>query len=275
MSLQISAVLSNPWVGIPPHSIVIQLHRFGMIFARTILSPEISGAHIPAGRAMALRILLADDHEIVRNGLKALLVSREWTVCGEAADGWEAVTKTQQLKPDIVVMDIAMPNLNGLLATRRILQDNPAQKVVILSVNDSDQVVDEVLAAGARGYVLKTDAARDLVVAIEELKRNKMFFTSKVANRILKVYLHGRSENSKDHDSLTEREQEIVQLTAEGKSSKEAATILNLSVKTVETHRSNVMRKLGVHSLPQLVLYALRHNIVHLPVATDATHSTR
>ena len=224
---------------------------------------------------MALRILLADDHEIVRNGLKALLVSREWTVCGEAADGWEAVTKTQQLKPDIVVMDIAMPNLNGLLATRRILQDNPAQKVVILSVNDSDQVVDEVLAAGARGYVMKTDAARDLVVAIEELQRNKMFFTSKVANRILKVYLHGRSENSKDHDSLTEREQEIVQLTAEGKSSKEAATVLNLSVKTVETHRSNVMRKLGVHSLPQLVLYALRHNIVHLAVATDATHSTR
>jgi len=172
-------------------------------------------------------------------------------------------------------MDIAMPNLNGLLATRRILQDNPAQKVVILSVNDSDQVVDEVLAAGARGYVMKTDAARDLVVAIEELQRNKMFFTSKVANRILKVYLHGRSENSKDHDSLTEREQEIVQLTAEGKSSKEAATVLNLSVKTVETHRSNVMRKLGVHSLPQLVLYALRHNIVHLAVATDATHSTR
>jgi DNA-binding NarL/FixJ family response regulator len=215
-----------------------------------------------------LRILVADDHEIVRRGLVSLLKSHAgWDVCGEARDGREAVDKAKALRPDIIILDIGMPNLNGLEATRQMLHHNPQSKVLILTITDVDEVVRAVLDAGARGFVLKSDAARDLVVAVEALRSDKTFFTSRVAEMVLGGYL-GRGEPTADGKSslpaLTPREREVVQLLAEGKSTKEVACHLDLSVKTAETHRSNIMRKLGLHSVSELVLYAVRNNIVQV-----------
>lgn len=215
------------------------------------------------------RILIADDHEVVRKGLMALLQSQhDWQVCGEAGDGREAVDKAQQLKPDVVILDIGMPGLNGLEATRQILKSNPQARILILTLHDSDQVVREVLNAGARGFLLKSDAARDLVAAVEALRRDKTYFTSKVATMVLEGYLKGGTPGAPiptaGRNRLTPREREIVQLLAEGKSTKEVAVALGLSVKTAETHRSNIMRKLQLHSVSDLVLYAVRNNIVHV-----------
>ncbi|GAC1431960.1 MAG: response regulator transcription factor [Terriglobales bacterium] len=217
----------------------------------------------------AFRILIADDHEVVRKGLVSLLQAQtDWQVCGEAGDGREAVEKTQQLKPDVVILDIGMPSLNGLEATRQILKSTPHAKVLILTLHDSDQVVRDVLNAGARGFLLKSDAARDLVAAVEALRRDKTYFTSKVAAMVLEGYLKGGTQAapaaSLGRNRLTPREREIVQLLAEGKSTKEVAVALGLSVKTAETHRSNIMRKLQLHSVSDLVLYAVRNNIVHV-----------
>ncbi len=187
----------------------------------------------------ALRVLVADDHEIVRKGVCALITSHPgWEVCGEASDGREAVRKVAQLKPDIVILDIGMPSLNGLEATRQILHQNPRQRILILSITESQQTIQEVLTAGARAYVSKSDAAKDLLIAVEELQHDRPYFTS--------------------------REREIVQLLAEGKSTKEIAITLGLSVKTAETHRSNLMRKLDLHSVGEVVLYAVRNNIVQV-----------
>jgi DNA-binding NarL/FixJ family response regulator len=211
------------------------------------------------------RILVADDHDVVRHGIKAVLQARAgWEVCGEARDGMQAVTLARQLKPDIVLMDICMPNLNGLEATREILENDAEQKVLVVTIIDSEQVVRAVLESGARGFVLKSDAARDLVAAIDALERKNTFFTPRVAQMILKGFLNpGQRRSQTQADTgLTRRERQIVQLLAEGKSTKEVATILVLSVKTVETHRANIMRKLKVHSLVELVLYAVKNNIV-------------
>ena len=218
---------------------------------------------------MSFRILLADDHEVVRRGLCALLRAQpEWEVCGEASDGREAVDKAVQLKPEVVILDIGMPNLNGLEATRQILKANSHIKVLILTLHDSDQIVQEVLNAGARGFLLKSDAARDLVAAVEALRRDKIYFTPKVASMVLEGYLRrdntGAAPETPSRSRLTPREREIVQLLAEGKSSKEVAVALGLSVKTAETHRSNIMRKLELHTVTDLVLYAVRNNIVHV-----------
>jgi len=217
---------------------------------------------------MPFRILLADDHEVVRRGLCSLLKAQpDCEVCGEAADGREAVEKALKLKPEIVILDIGMPRLNGLEATRQILKVIPETKILILTLHDSDQVVREVLDAGARGFLLKSDAARDLVSAIEALRRDKIYFTPKVASMVLNGYLQSRSAPASGNETrgrLTPREREIVQLLAEGKSSKEVAVTLGLSVKTAETHRSNIMRKLDLHSVSDLVLYAVRNNIVHV-----------
>jgi DNA-binding NarL/FixJ family response regulator len=212
-----------------------------------------------------IRILVADDHEVVRRGLRALLEAHpELQVCAEAANGREAVEKAKQCKPNLVVMDIGMPELNGLEATRRILRALPQTEVLILTMHESEQVVREVLEAGARGYVLKSDAARDLVTAVKTLQQHKPFFTSRVAELVLKGYLGGvqadRAEPSLP--SLTPREREIVQLLAEGKSNKEVAAALEISVKTVEAHRANIMRKLNLHSISELVHYAIRNKIV-------------
>jgi len=221
------------------------------------------------------RILVADDHEVVRKGLVALLQQQpNWEVCGEAGDGREAVEKTRELRPDVVILDIGMPSLNGLEATRQILKLNPQAKVLILTLHDSDQVVRDVLNAGARGFLLKSDAARDLVAAVEALRRDKTYFTSKVAAMVLEGYLRngtGPTPVTAGRNRLTPREREIVQLLAEGKSTKEVAVVLGLSVKTAETHRSNIMRKLQLHSVSDLVLYAVRNNIVHVVQAEVET----
>ena len=193
-----------------------------------------------------------------------------WQVCGEAVDGREAVEKTKQLNPDIVILDLGMPNLNGLEAARQIYRHNPRHRILILTITDTEQVVLEVLKAGATGYLLKSDAARDLVAAVETLQRNSTFFNSRVGQMVLSGFLNGREPGATATDatgpSLTPREREIVQMLAEGKSSKEVAVALNLSVKTAETHRSNIMRKLGLHSVSALVLFAVRNNIVQIPM---------
>jgi DNA-binding NarL/FixJ family response regulator len=214
------------------------------------------------------RIFIADDHEVVRKGLCALLQGEAgWEICGEASDGRTAMEKIRELKPDVSILDIGMPELNGLEATRQILKEDPRAKILILTLHDSDQVVREVLNAGARGFLLKSDAARDLVVAVEALRRDKTYFTSKVAAMVLEGYLKGGTHSvpvAVGRDRLTPREREVVQLLAEGKSTKEVAVSLGLSVKTAETHRSNIMRKLQLHSVSDLVMYAVRNNIVHV-----------
>ncbi len=220
---------------------------------------------------MKLRILLADDHEIVRRGLCSLLQKHEgWEVCGEACDGRQTIEMAKQLKPDVVIVDIGMPHLNGLDTTRQLLQHDPHFKVIVLTITDSDQVIREALDAGARGFVLKSDAARDLVAAVEALQSKRMFFTPRVNDLVLAGFLekgHAISRNeAPDLPTLTAREREVTQLLAEGKSSKEVAVLLNLSTKTVETHRSNIMRKLDLHSIRDLVVYAIKNNIIQIQV---------
>lgn len=224
---------------------------------------------------MTLRILVADDHEVVRRGLCALLEAHPgWQVCGEASDGRDAVAKARELKPDIVVMDIGMPSLNGLAAADQIMQHNPRQRILILTITSSEQIIREVLETGARGFVLKSDAARDLVRAVEALQEGRIFFTPQVGDMVLSGYLNGGGAKSVNLPRLTSREREIVQLLAEGKSTKEVAAVLHLSVKTAETHRSNVMRKLGIHSVSELVLYAIRNNIIQAAVAPQGAKSS-
>jgi DNA-binding NarL/FixJ family response regulator len=213
-----------------------------------------------------VRILVADDHEIVRRGVKALLEARSgWEVCDEAVDGREAVEKAVRSRPDVVILDIGMPGLNGLEAARRIRKEAPGSQILILTMHDSEQVVQEMLAAGARGYVLKSDAGRDLVQAVEALSNHKTFFTPSVTEMVLQTYLEGGTGAGEPGESalLTPREREVIQLLAEGRSNKEVADILRISVRTAETHRTNIMRKLDCHSLSDLTRYAIRNNIIN------------
>jgi len=210
--------------------------------------------------------LIADDHEVVRRGARVLLEGQPgWTVCAEVDNGREAVEKARQLAPDVVILDIAMPQLNGLDATRGIRQAAPQAEILILTMYESHQVIREVLAAGARGYLLKSDAGRELVSAVEALSRHKPFFTSRVAEMVLDGYLKQdealEAPPSLGQD-LTAREREVVQLLAEGRTNKEVAAALGISVKTAETHRNHVMQKLRLGSLTQLVRYAVRNKIV-------------
>lgn len=212
-----------------------------------------------------LRILIADDHEVARKGIRSVLETHAgWEVCGEARDGREAVECASRLKPDVLLLDIGMPNLNGLDAARQILVVAPESRILILTVHDSEQVVREVLAAGARGFLLKSDAGRDLVTAVEALQQRRTFFTSRVAQMMLDGYLRPPDVNGACDQVLTPREREVIQLVAEGKSTKEVAASLSLSVKTAETHRTNLMRKLDLHSVAALTLYAVRNGIVHV-----------
>jgi DNA-binding NarL/FixJ family response regulator len=213
-----------------------------------------------------LRILVADDHEVARKGVRSLLEEHAgWEVCGEAKDGREAVDMANQLKPDILLLDIGMPNLNGLDAARQILAIDGEARILILTIHDSEQVVREVLAAGARGFLLKSDAGRDLIAAVEALQNRRTFFTSKVAQMMLDGYLRPYDERENAQQQvLTPREREVIQLVAEGKTTKEIANALNLSVKTAETHRTNLMRKLDLHSVADLTLYAVRNGIVQI-----------
>jgi DNA-binding NarL/FixJ family response regulator len=219
-----------------------------------------------------LRILIADDHEVARRGIRSLLESHPgWEVCAEAKDGRDAVELATSMKPDLVLLDIGMPNLNGLEAARQILTTTPNVAILILTMHDSDSVIREVLRAGARGFLLKSDAGRDLVAAVEALESQKTFFTPRVSQMVLDGFLNREKKRSEiedvanpSGDLLTAREREVIQLLAEGRTSKEVAVTLNLSVKTAETHRTNLMRKLGLHSVADLTRYAVRNGIVHV-----------
>lgn len=216
---------------------------------------------------MKYRILIADDHEIVRRGLRSIIGGQpEWEIVGEAVTGREAVDQVRTLRPDLVIMDIGMPELNGLDATRQILKDVPAIEVLVLTMHESEELVSEVLATGARGYLLKSDAGRDLVAAVESLRKRKPYFTSKVSEMVLTGFLRGGARPESPDDlsrlRLTGRERQIVQLLAEGKSNKEVANTLNIAVKTAETHRARIMAKLGLRSIGELVRYAVRNRIV-------------
>jgi len=214
-----------------------------------------------------LRILIADDHDLVRRGLKMLLESHVgWKVVAEAHSGREAVTMADELRPDIAIMDISMPELNGLEAARKIKKISPTTEMLILSMHHTDQLVREIIETGAKAYIIKSDSDRSLVAAVEALAVHKPFFTSCATEIMLENI---RTKGSKAaaapqtvRDRLTPREREIVQLLSEGKSSKEVAVILGISVKTSETHRANIMRKLEIHSVSQLVRYAVRNQIV-------------
>jgi DNA-binding NarL/FixJ family response regulator len=213
-----------------------------------------------------LRILIADDHDLVRRGVKALLESHEgWQICGEAKTGREAVTKAEELKPDIAILDISMPDLNGLEAARRIRKASTGTEVLILSIHYSDQLIRDIVDAGVRGYIVKSDSDRDLVIAVETLAKHQPFFTTHATEVILSDFNAGGRVTGVPEairDRLTSREREIVQMLAEGKSSKEIASSLSLSVKTVETHRANIMRKLDLHNVSELVRFAVRNQIV-------------
>ena len=210
-----------------------------------------------------LRLLVADDHDVVRMGVRALLEGQPgWEVAAEAAHGREAVEKAKLVQPDVTILDLSMPQLNGLEAAREILKTVPT-KVLILTMYDSDLLIWQTLEAGARGYLLKADTGRDLVSAVDALRQNKTFFTPKVARMVLDGYL-GRTSKENEDDSLrlTTRQKQILQLVAEGESSKRVAAAVNISVKTAETHRANIMRRLNCHSVTELVRYAIRNHII-------------
>jgi DNA-binding NarL/FixJ family response regulator len=215
---------------------------------------------------LPMRILLADDHDVVRRGLRQLLEDHEgWTVCGEATTGRQAVEMAKELRPHLVILDLTMPDLNGLEATRHIRKELPSTQVLVFTMHESEQLVREVLAAGAKGYVLKSDAARLIVSAVEALAQGKPYFNLNVSAALLDAFLRG-IENDKHGmtDPLTGREREIAQLLAEGKSNKQIATLLGISLKTVESHRAAIMRKLNAHSVVDIVRYAVRNNLTSL-----------
>jgi DNA-binding NarL/FixJ family response regulator len=207
-----------------------------------------------------MRILVADDHEIIRLGLRQLLTQSGWNICAEASNGEDAVTLARRFKPEIVIMDITMPRLNGIQAIRNILEFLPGTKIAVLTMHSSDQMIREIIEAGAQAYVMKSDADRELVTAIQTIANGGSYFTSGVPTTLL----HPRQTPDPLilKNRLTPREREIVQLLAEGKVSREVAKSLGISQKTVETHRANAMRKLEVHSASELVRYAIKNKVV-------------
>lgn len=215
-----------------------------------------------------LKILIVDDHEIIREGLRTILERHAgWTVCGEASTGRKAVTEAIRLQPDVVLMDISMPELNGLDATPQILEKVPNAKILILSAHDSERLVRQMLSSGARGYMLKTDAGRDLIAAVEAVAGGRLFFTASVSNVVLGDYQQRavRPGEIPPHSpsNLGARERQVLQLLAEGRTNKEVAEQLGTSVKTVENQRAKVMMKLNLHSLTDLVRYAIQNEIIH------------
>jgi DNA-binding NarL/FixJ family response regulator len=213
-----------------------------------------------------LRILVGDDHEIVRCGLCAIIQRYPgWEVCGEACDGAQVVELAKLHNPDIILMDISMPRLSGLEAARQILQSNPQARILFLTVFDSDQVAQEALQVGGKGYMLKTDASRDLVSAIQALQSNRTFFTARVSDLVLGGFLLANptaAQHGPRIPALTPRELDIVRLVAQGKSTNSIAEALHISSKTADTHRANIMRKLKFHSTTDLVLYAIKNNLI-------------
>ena len=212
-----------------------------------------------------VRILLADDHKVVRHGTRALLSTiPEWEIVGEADNGRDAVSLTAELKPDIVILDIAMPELNGLDAARQIKKISPETEVLIFTAQEAEELVHDVFDSGARSYIMKTDAADHLIDAIKALSEHKHFFTSRISEIVFARYIQGKKplEGTAEKSRITDREREVVQLLAEGKSSKEVAAVLGISVRTVETHRAAIMKKLGLKSFSELIRYAVRNKIV-------------
>lgn len=212
-----------------------------------------------------IRVLIADDHELIRNGVRQLLEKEpDFIVCGEASNGREAVDLSEQLKPDVVVLDITMPELNGLDALPRIKRVAPETEILIFSSQESERLVHQLLKSGARGYLLKTGVSRHLVSAVRALAAHNPFFSSKISQIVFESYLNGGvpTDDQLSGDPLTAREREIVQLLAEGRNNKDVAANLGISVKTAETHRANIMRKLELDSFSELVRYAIRNNII-------------
>jgi DNA-binding NarL/FixJ family response regulator len=219
-----------------------------------------------------LRILIADDHGLVRRGAREVLHSRRgWRVVGEAANGREAVQKAKELKPDVAVIDLSMPELDGVEVTRQIRQTVPDTKVLVLSMHESDQMVRRALEAGARGYLLKSDLTECLAKAVEAVSEGKQFLTPKVSEIVLEGFLKTGShqQGGRAGPRTTPRELEIIRLLAEGKVNKEIAAQLGITVRTVETHRAKIMLKLDLHSLAELIHYAIRHAIFSPPGPTE------
>jgi DNA-binding NarL/FixJ family response regulator len=219
------------------------------------------GSRPPEDGAAMLDILVAEDHEITRRGIRALLEDRGWNVCAEATNGREAVALAASKAPHVAILDLSMPELNGIEATRQILKVSPATKVLIFTVQDSEDLAREVLSAGAQGYVLKTDAASDLVSAVIDILSGTPHLSARISPP--------RSDSARcrvappgEVPTLTAREREITQLLAEGKTNGRIARILGISIKTVETHRGNIMHKLGLESIVELVHYAVRNQLV-------------
>jgi DNA-binding NarL/FixJ family response regulator len=224
------------------------------------LNASIQSAPRPAKRSPMIRILIADDHEVVRSGLRQILETRpKWSVVAEAGDGKEAVAKAISEKPDVAVLDYGLPLINGIEATRQIRARLPKTEVLIFTMHDTETLVRDLLAAGARGYLLKSDASRFVIDAVESLASHKPFFTAKVSETLLSAFL---TKPNGDRLLLTPRERGVVQLIAEGHTNKQIASVLNISPKTVEAHRAAIMRKLNLSSTAALVRYAVRHKIV-------------
>jgi DNA-binding NarL/FixJ family response regulator len=215
-----------------------------------------------------LRILIADDHALIRHGARKALQSQQgWRVVGEAGNGAEAVEKAKKLKPDVAILDISMPELDGIEVTRQIRESVPKTKILVLTMHDSDQMVQSALDAGAHGYVLKSDLTACLVKAVKDVSGGKRSLTPKVSEIVLEGFLKGKGHSQQERGAgtqLTSRQLEIVRLLAEGKINKEIAWQLGITVRTVEAHRANLMQKLGFHSLADLIQYALRHGIISL-----------
>ena len=212
-----------------------------------------------------IRILLADDHNIMRDGLRLLLERQPgFEIVGEASDGRHALSLAQEFRPDVAIIDIAMPGLNGIEATRRITETCPQTGVIILSMHCDESYVIRSLKAGARGYLLKDSARADLISAIRAVTQAKTYFSPKISQILQEDYMQELEQKHQDdsYDLLTDREREVLQLIAEGLANKEIANKLNLSVYTVDTHRSHILRKLNLHSVPEVILYAVRKNII-------------
>ncbi|MGH9445038.1 MAG: response regulator [Terriglobia bacterium] len=208
---------------------------------------------------MPVQIVLADDHEVVREGFKALLERQGYQVVGEASDGREAVLLVEKTKPQIAILDLAMPLLNGVDATRQIRRTSPRTKTILLTMYKEDQYVLEALRAGVSGYILKTKAAKDLVQAISQVVNGMVYLSPEVSQTIVDAY---RAELTPAADPLTAREREVLQLVAEGKTTKEVASVLGVSVKTADSHRTHLMRKLDIHDTAGLVRYAIRIGLI-------------
>jgi two-component system, NarL family, response regulator NreC len=212
-----------------------------------------------------LRILLADDHTVVRQGLRKVLEERpDWVVVAEAGNGRDAVKHAEELKPDVAILDIAMPLLNGIEATRQIVKRSPTTRVLVLTMHSDEAYVNQILKAGATGYLLKDSADVDLIQAVGAVSKGKSFFSPGVARLMLDDYVRQLADKgvTDRYETLSEREREIFQLVAEGKANKEIAHILSISPSTVETHRARIMEKLDLHSAAEIVLYAVRRGVI-------------